>query len=109
MRWPALPNQSARSALPAPPPQLDLSHWQVVWRYSDYQATRLGRVEGAIALSVGSPAGALVRLVDTFSSDGVPGGAGFSAAAAAAAANDLSSINSACDTSLGLHAWLAHI
>lgn len=55
--------------------QLDLSHWQVVWRYSAYQHTRLVRSEGAIALSSGSPAGAPVRLVDTFSSDGVPGGA----------------------------------
>ncbi|KAL4443548.1 hypothetical protein ABPG75_011285 [Micractinium tetrahymenae] len=56
--------------------ELDLSHWQVVWRYSAYQSLRLERTEGAIALSVGSPAGAPVRLVDTFSSDGVPGAGG---------------------------------
>ena len=54
--------------------QLDLSHWQVVWRFADFQHTVLEAASGAIALSLGSPAGAPVRLVDTFTSDGVPGG-----------------------------------
>lgn len=65
--------------LPTPPTvpshmQLDLLHWQVVWRYQDFARTRLARTDGAIALSLGSSAGAPVRLVDTFTSDGVPGG-----------------------------------
>ncbi len=54
--------------------QIDMSHWQVVWRYEDYQRVRLSSAEGAIALTPGSPGGAPVRLVDTFSSDGIMGG-----------------------------------
>ncbi len=54
--------------------QLDLAHWQIVWRFSDYRTVGLLRTQGAIALSLGSPSGAPVRLVDTFTSDGVPGG-----------------------------------
>ncbi|PSC72410.1 Serine threonine-kinase CTR1 [Micractinium conductrix] len=56
--------------------ELELSHWQVVWRFADFQHTVLEAASGAIALSLGSPAGAPVRLVDTFTSDGVPGGGG---------------------------------
>lgn len=51
-----------------------MSHWQVVWRYEDYRRVALGRAEGAIALTQGSPAGGPVRLVDTFTSDGIAGG-----------------------------------
>lgn len=70
---PALP---ALTCIVKPPtvPQLDLVHWQIVWRYSDYRTVGLLRTQGAIALSLGSPSGAPVRLVDTFTSDGVPGG-----------------------------------
>ncbi|PRW56562.1 serine threonine- kinase CTR1-like isoform X1 [Chlorella sorokiniana] len=56
--------------------ELDLAHWQIVWRYSDYRSVGLLRTQGAIALSLGSSSGAPVRLVDTFTSDGVPGGGG---------------------------------
>jgi hypothetical protein len=56
--------------------QLDLSHWQIVWRYSDYRHVLLQRVDGAIQLSTGSASGAPVRLVDTFLNDGIPGGEG---------------------------------
>lgn len=55
-------------------PQLDLPRWQVVWRYEDYEAVQLARTQGAIMLSPGSAWGAPVRVVDTFTSDGIMGG-----------------------------------
>ena len=56
--------------------QLDLAHWQIVWRYTDFRRVVLVSTQGAIALSLGSTSGAPVRLVDTFTSDGIPGGGG---------------------------------
>lgn len=54
--------------------ELDLLHWQVVWRFADFRHVVLSRADGAIQLSPGSPSGAPVRLVDTFQNDGIPGG-----------------------------------
>jgi hypothetical protein len=53
---------------------LDLAHWQLVWRFSDYRGVLLQRTDGAIQLSAGSVTGQPCRLVDTFQNDGIPGG-----------------------------------
>lgn len=55
--------------------QLGTLNWQLVWRYADYRSVVLTGADGAIALSLGSTSGAPVRLVDTFTSDGITGGA----------------------------------
>ncbi|KAI3428099.1 hypothetical protein D9Q98_006482 [Chlorella vulgaris] len=55
---------------------LDLAHWQLVWRFSDYRGVLLKRTDGAIQLSAGSVTGQPCRLVDTFQNDGIPGGGG---------------------------------
>lgn len=57
------------------PLQVSMGHWQVVYRYADFRRVRLRATDGAIVLTYGSDRGAPVRLVDSFSSDGVEGGA----------------------------------
>ncbi len=54
--------------------QLDLTHWQVVWFPEYHSGIKLASAEGAIILTTGSPAGSPVRLVDTYTSDGIQGG-----------------------------------
>ncbi|GAB4813021.1 hypothetical protein N2152v2_000067 [Parachlorella kessleri] len=56
--------------------EMDMTHWQVVWRYADYEHLRLGSAQGAIVLTAGSPAGGPVRVVDTYTSDGIPSSGG---------------------------------
>lgn len=55
--------------------ELATLNWQVVFMFADYTRVRLRGVDGAIPLSLGSTAGAPVRVVDTFTTDGIPGGA----------------------------------
>lgn len=48
-----------------------MSHWQLVWTYDSYQNIIMSGAEGAIALTGGSPGGAPVRLVDSFTTNGI--------------------------------------
>lgn len=55
--------------------EVSMSHWQLVWTYDTFSHVLLSTTDGAIALTAGSPGGAPVRLVDTFTTDGIaPGG-----------------------------------
>lgn len=56
--------------------KLDMSHWQIVFRYEAYQELVLLAATGAIAVSYGSPEGAPVRLVDSWEVNG-PGAGGW--------------------------------
>ena len=59
--------------------ELPTDHWQVVYRYVEYQKLKLGSASGGVVLSPGSPAGAPVRLVDAFEgSAGIAAGGSFS-------------------------------
>lgn len=55
--------------------ELDLTRWQLVYRYQDAARLRLAAAEGAIPVSYGSAAGAPVRVVDDWTVD-VPAGGG---------------------------------
>ena len=52
-----------------------MSHWQLVWTYDSFQNIILAGAEGAISLTGGSPGGAPVRLVDSFTTNGINGSA----------------------------------
>lgn len=54
-----------------------MSHWQLVWTYDNSQHIILASTDGAISLSGGSPGGAPVRLVDTFTTEGISGGSSY--------------------------------
>uniref|UniRef100_A0A1D1ZNS8 Protein kinase domain-containing protein n=1 Tax=Auxenochlorella protothecoides TaxID=3075 RepID=A0A1D1ZNS8_AUXPR len=58
--------------------EVSMSHWQLVWTYDTFSHVLLSTTDGAIALTAGSPGGAPVRLVDTFTTDGIaPGGGAY--------------------------------
>lgn len=53
--------------------EVSASLWQLVYRYADFSRIGLDAVEGAAVLSMGSPNGAPVRLVNTMTnSSGIP-------------------------------------